>query len=84
MKCSNMKPLGSPNHGGNLGSNKNIDHLTHLFDQLSFDYLNVIIDKIYKTLESTIGYLKNYFNSKYHIKKKNHLDNSMEISYIED
>lgn len=49
MKCSNLKPIGSPNH--NLpGSNKSIDHLTHLFDQLSFDYLNAIIEKIYKHL----------------------------------
>jgi len=76
MKCSNFKNLGSPTHG-NLSSSKNIDHLTHLFDQLSFDYLNTIIEKIYKQMEGTIGYLKNYFNSKYHIKKKNNLDNSM-------
>jgi len=76
MKCSNLKTINSPNHSS-LSSTKNIDHLTHLFDQLSFDYLNAIIDKVYKQIESTIGHLKNYFNSKYHIKKKNYVNDSM-------
>lgn len=47
MKAPNIKNFGSPSHS-NIGSGKNIGQLNHLFDQLSFDYLNAIIEKIYK------------------------------------
>lgn len=30
--------------------NKNIEQLNHLFDQLSYDYINEFIDKIYKLM----------------------------------
>lgn len=64
--------------------NKNIEQLNHLFDQLSYDYINEFIDKIYKLMEDSLGYLKNYFNMKYHKKKKNNIEDSMDISHIEE
>ena len=35
-------------------------------------------------MDETLSSLKNYFNMKYHIKKKNTLDDSMDVSYIEE
>ena len=65
-------------------SSKNVDQLEHFFEQLSYDYLYDIMEKIYKLMDETLSNLKNYFNMKYHIKKKNVLNDSMDVSYIEE
>ena len=69
--------MGAPN-----ASNKNIEQLNNLFDQLSYDYINDIMEKVFKEIEGGLSKLKNYFNTKYHKKKKNHLEDSMDISHI--
>jgi len=51
---------------------------------LSYDYIHDIIDKIYKLLEESLSALKNYFNVKYHKKKKSKVDDSMDVSHIEE
>lgn len=67
---------------GPATSTKNIDQLGHLFEQLSYDYLYDIMERIYKLIDETLSSLKNSFNQKYHIKKKNSVDDSMDVSHI--
>jgi hypothetical protein len=40
------------------------------------------MEKVFKEIEDSLSKLKNYFNAKYHKKKKNHLNDSMDISHI--
>jgi hypothetical protein len=42
------------------------------------------MEKVIKSIEETLSKLKIYFNSKYHKKKKNRLEDSMDISHIEE
>jgi hypothetical protein len=66
------------------GSSKNLEQLNNLFDQLSYDYINDIMEKVFKSIEDILSKLKNYFNAKYHKKKKNRLEDSMDVSHIEE
>lgn len=70
LKCSGYKGKLDSMNGG---SNKNLEQLNNLFDQLSYDYINDIMEKVFKGIEDVLSKLKNYFNAKYHKKKKNRL-----------
>lgn len=59
-----------------------MEQLNNLFDQLSYDYINDIMEKIIREIEERLSQLKNYFSAKYHKKKKNHIEDSMDISHI--
>lgn len=48
IKCASYKgkmEMGAPN-----ASNKNIEQLNNLFDQLSYDYINDIMEKVFKEI----------------------------------
>ena len=66
------------------GGKNDIDEIGHLFEQLSFDYINDIIQKVYQVFETSLGNMKNHFNAKFYKKRKNHIQDSMEISHIEE
>ena len=53
-------------------------------DQMSLDFVNSILSNVYQTFYSTFSELKNYFNTKYYKKKKHHIEDSMDISHIEE
>ena len=61
-----------------------MNEIGHLFEQLSYDYINDIIQKIYKTFEGSLGNMKNHFNAKFYKKRKSTVMDSMEISHIEE
>lgn len=82
LKCQSYK--GKLDQMGGGGGGKNVEQLNNLFDQLSYDYINDIMEKVFKGIEDVLSKLKNYFNAKYHKKKKNRLEDSMDISHIEE
>lgn len=61
-----------------------MDEIGHLFEQLSYDYINDIIQKVIKVFEVTLGNIKNHFNAKMYTKRKKNVQDSMEISHFED
>lgn len=71
LKCQGYK--GKLDQMASTSSSKNLEQLNNLFDQLSYDYINDIMEKVFKGIEDVLSKLKNYFNAKYHKKKKNRL-----------
>lgn len=50
---------------------------------MSFQFVNAILEKIYKIYKDSLADLRHSFNDKCYKKKKVDIQDSMEISYIE-
>lgn len=61
-----------------------MNEISHLFEQLSYDYINDIIQKVFKVFEGSLNNMKNHFNAKFYKKRKTNVMDSMEISHIEE
>lgn len=71
------------NNGKNkVYGNDKSSQVDRLYDQISYDYLIDIISEVYHSFKDTLGDMKNYFSQNSYKKKKNNIENSMELSHI--
>ncbi len=61
-----------------------IPQLDQVYNQISYDFVTEVLCEVYRSFKDTLGEMKNHFNQKFYKKKKHKIEDSMEISHIDE